>query len=138
MAFRGVADFQLLHFFSSMSTIQSAMDRRNNMSPHSPARRQMESSPVKNADTSEQNHKAMLRLTSPAVQTLNAVIQKIFVRCLAVQPVDPIAFVAESIRVAGLEHSATHSKKSKQSKFLPPVRPVISNKKKPPRRHQHR
>ena len=123
------------------SAIQSAMDRRNNLSPHSPASRHQTQSPIKksNNNFSEQNQKAKLRLTSPAVQTLNNVIEKIFARALVLQPVDPIAFVAESIRSAGLKHSATCSKQNKQhSKFLPPVRPTISNTKKAPRRHQHR
>ena len=120
------------------SAIQSAMDRRNNLSPHSPASRHQTQSPIKKSNNnSEQNQKAKLRLTSPAVQTLNNVIEKIFARALVLQPVDPIAFVAESIRSAGLEHS--QNKQNKQhSKFLPPVRPTISNTKKAPRRHQHR
>ena len=132
----------LLHLIMS-SAIQSAMDRRNNLSPHSPASRHQTQSPIKKSNNnSEQNQKAILRLTSPAVQTLNNVIQKIFARALVLQPVDPIAFVAESIRSAGLEHSATRSKQNKKnkqhSKSLPPVRPTISNTKKAPRRHQHR
>ena len=72
--------FYLLFYLLIMSSaIQSAMDRRNNLSPHSPALRHQTKSPIKQSNNnSEQNQKAILRLSSPAVQILNNVTQKIF------------------------------------------------------------
>ena len=110
-------------------SIQKALDRRTNMSPHSPSRHR--SSPTKKLPSN--NKKAMTRLTSDAVQSLHIHIQHIFAKALLLEPSDPIAYVADQIRQAGLEIAA-----KKQSYKLPPVRPIESNTNKNPRHNVHR
>jgi hypothetical protein len=118
------------------SAIQNALDRRSNMSPHSPAR--LKKDQTLSSPTFKHNpKKARARLTSDSVQKLSTVIQHIFARALIVQPVDPIAYVADQIRLAHAHADSTAAEvgppsSSSTTTRLPPVRPtgVPSNNRK--------
>jgi hypothetical protein len=135
-----------------------AIDRRNNMSPHSPlaTSKKLEEaykSPTQKSPTQAQKLRAKAMLTSKEFQELNTSIQTIFAKALEIQPINPIAFVAEELRHAGLmkNNKLTKSPSQKlrkrvaileqqveQVNALPPVRPSERNNNttKNPRRYQ--
>ena len=80
-------------------SLKRSIDRRNNMSPHSPAKtakkleEQSKASPQRKSPSQNQKNKAKQMLTSPAFQKLHCAVQKIFADALDINPGTFVFFV---------------------------------------------